>query len=50
MTIRRSPRRIDRQVGPTAEAALLDSVASGDLAVEDMGGPDWVRVAELVRI
>jgi uncharacterized protein len=40
---------IDRQLGPAAEAALFGSLASGDLRVEDMGRPDWGRVAELVR-
>jgi len=40
---------IDRQLGPAAEAALFSSLASGDLSVEDLGRPDWGRVAELVR-
>jgi hypothetical protein len=40
---------IDRQLGPTAEAALFDSIIAGDLRVEDLGRADWERVGELVR-
>ncbi|MHB8691913.1 MAG: type II toxin-antitoxin system VapC family toxin [Solirubrobacteraceae bacterium] len=38
---------LDRQLGPTAEAALYGSVADGELVVEHLSAPDWLRVAEL---
>ena len=40
---------IDRQLGPTAEAAFYRSIANGDLLVEHLTAADWHRVAELVE-
>lgn len=40
---------IDRQLGPTAEAAFYRSIANGDLIVEHLTATDWQRVAELVE-
>jgi predicted nucleic acid-binding protein len=40
---------IDRQLGPTAEAALFASIVDGSLHVENLTVPDWVRVHELVE-
>ena len=40
---------IDRQLGPTAEAAFYRSIANGDLLVEHLTAADWQRVAELVE-
>jgi uncharacterized protein len=40
---------LDRQLGPTAEAALYTSVADGTLIVEALAAADWTRVAELVE-
>ena len=40
---------IDRQLGPTAEAAFYRSIANGDLLVEHLTAMDWQRVAELVE-
>jgi predicted nucleic acid-binding protein len=38
---------INRQLGPSREAALYRSVADGELAVEHLTSADWKRVAEL---
>lgn len=40
---------IARQLGPTAEAAFLRSVAEGDLTIENLTSADLVRVADLVE-
>lgn len=39
---------IDRQLGPSAEAAFYRSVAAGDLSVEPLGSDDWRRIAEFI--
>ena len=39
---------INRQLGPTAEAALYTSIIDGDLEVAALGRADWERVRELV--
>ena len=39
---------IDRQIGPDGETALYDSVIDGTLRVENLAGPDWERVRDLV--
>jgi predicted nucleic acid-binding protein len=36
------------RLGPEAEVRFLGSLASGELVVEDVKPPDWVRIAELV--
>lgn len=40
---------IDRQLGPEAEALFVQSVANGDLEVEQLAGADWQRIATLIR-
>ena len=40
---------IDRRLGPATEAAFYRSIVSGGLEVENLGGADWARVAELVE-
>lgn len=39
---------IDRQVGTVAEAALCRSIVDGDVRVEALGPPDWIRIEELL--
>ena len=39
----------ERRLGPAAEAALLRSVATGELARLDLSDDDWDRAAELVE-
>lgn len=39
---------INRQLGPTAEAALYTSIIDGDLEVAALGRADWERIRELV--
>ena len=39
---------IDRQLGPTTEAAFYRGVATGGITVEALTPDDWARVAELV--
>jgi predicted nucleic acid-binding protein len=38
---------IDRQLGPSAEAALYESVAAGEIRVEPLSAGDWSRIAAL---
>ena len=38
---------IDRQLGPSAEAALYESVAAGEIHVEPLSAADWTRIAAL---
>lgn len=40
---------IDRELGPSAEAALYRSIADGEVSVEPVGEDDWGRIAELVE-
>ena len=37
------------QVGPEAEARFIDSIVAGELTIESPAGPDWARIAQLVR-
>ena len=41
---------IDRQLGAHAEAALYESIISGELEVAGPGRDDWERMAELVAV
>jgi uncharacterized protein len=41
---------IDRQLGARAEAALYESIISGELEVAGPGRDDWERMAELVAV
>ncbi|MDQ2896957.1 MAG: PIN domain-containing protein [Actinomycetota bacterium] len=38
---------IDRQLGPSAEAALYESAAGGEIRVEPLSAADWARIAAL---
>lgn len=38
---------IDRQLGPSAEAALYESAAAGEIRVEPLSAADWTRIAAL---
>ena len=38
---------IDRQLGATAEAALYESAAAGEIRVEPLSAADWSRIAAL---
>jgi predicted nucleic acid-binding protein len=38
---------IDRQLGPSAEAALYASAAAGEIRVEPLSAADWARIAAL---
>lgn len=49
MVIAEAAYLIDRQVGPTGETALYTSIPDGTLRVENLAGPDWARVRELVE-
>lgn len=49
LVIAESAYRMDRQLGPEAEARLFDSISDGSLRVEDLEHDDWTRIAELVR-
>ncbi len=40
---------IDRQLGPSAEAALFRSITDGVLSVESLTHDDWLRVGDLVQ-
>lgn len=40
---------LDRQLGPTAEAALYRSIAAGELLIEHLATTDWTRVAALTE-
>ena len=50
MVIAEAAYLIDRQLGAQAEAALYESIISGELEVTDLGREDWERIAELVAI
>lgn len=39
---------IESRLGPTAEAALVGSIATGELAVIDLTTADWARCAEQI--
>jgi uncharacterized protein len=38
---------LDRNLGPTAEIALIDMITDGTLTIETLTTADWVRVREL---
>lgn len=40
---------IDRQLGPEAEALFVDSIANGDLEIEQLSDADWRRIGILIR-
>lgn len=48
LVIAESAYLIDRELGPDAEASLYTSIIDGDLSVEHLSAPDWLRVRELV--
>lgn len=48
MVIAEAAYLIDRQLGAMAEAALYDSLLSGELEVDGPGEEDWTRIRELV--
>jgi len=50
MVIAEAAYLIDRQLGAQAEAALYESIISGELEVTDLGREDWERIAELVAV
>lgn len=37
------------RLGPTAEYAFVDSIARGEIAVENLKGPDWTRIRQVVQ-
>jgi predicted nucleic acid-binding protein len=41
---------IESRLGPTAEAAFVGSIATGELAVIDLTPADWARCAELIAV
>jgi predicted nucleic acid-binding protein len=40
---------IDRQLGPSAEAAFFRSIQAGEITVDPLGAPDWQRIADLIE-
>ncbi|NNN21819.1 MAG: PIN domain-containing protein [Acidimicrobiales bacterium] len=39
---------LERNLGPTAEAAFLKSIGEGDISVLDLNSNDYIRASELV--
>jgi len=48
MVIAEAAYLLERELGPSAEAALYSSIIGGDLFVETLGPRDWERIRQLV--